>query len=194
MEKQPKQSYDEYLLLIDPDQDTTKDIIEERDYFEEHCQSSYHVSTNPHITILNAITLTDSDQSQRLVRVISDISKQMKKFELWLNGYSTFKGTNDLYINVMNKMKIKSFIRAFRKRINQESSISMDNVNLIEDAFITFASKIEQHELDRLAREYEYRPFEKEFWVKSLVLLKRRVNISSSKVVRFSKFKEFRLV
>lgn len=194
MEKQPEQSYDEYLLLIDPDQDTTKDIIEERDYFEEHCQGSYHVSTKPHITILNAITPADSDQSKRLVRVIDDISKQMKKFELWLNGYSTFKETNDLYINVMNKMRIRSFIKDFKTRISQEPTISLDNVNLVEEAHITLASRIEQDELDRLAKEYQYRPFEKEFWVKSLILLKRRVNISSSKVVRFSKFKEFRLV
>ena len=193
MEKQPKQSYDEYLLLIDPDLDTAKDIMEEREYFEEHCQSSYQVSSKPHITILNAITLADSAQSQQLVSMIQDMSKRMKKFELWLNGYSTLRGTNDLYINVMNKMKIRSFIRDFRKRLKQESTESLGNINLIEDAHITLASKIEQHELDRLAREYKYRPFEKEFWVKSLVLLKRRVNISGSRITKFSKIREFKL-
>jgi len=194
MESSPQQSYDEYLLLIDPGQDTVKEIIEERDYFVGNYQSDYSVSLKPYITLLRAVTLADSNQSKELIRVIDDMSKRMKKFQLWLNGYSIFRGTNDLYINVMNKMKISSFIGDFRKRIKQEPVDSLGNVNLVEESHITLASKIDQNELDRLVKEYEYRPFEKEFWVKSLVLLKRRVNMSSSRITHFSKFKEFRLV
>jgi|GEM_PF-4837218 len=193
MKSSPQQSYDEYLLLIDPGQDTVKEIIEERDYFVGNYQSDYSVSLKPYITLLRAVTLADSNQSKELIRVIDDMSKRMKKFQLWLNGYSIFRGTNDLYINVMNKMKISSFIGDFRKRIKQEPVDSLGNVNLVEESHITLASKIDQNELDRLVKEYEYRPFEKEFWVKSLVLLKRRVNMSSSRITHFSKFKEFRL-
>ena len=193
MELLPRKLYDEYLLLINPDQETVKDIIAERDYFIGRCQSSYTVNSKPHITLLNAVTLANSKQSKQLLRMIQEVSKQMKHFEVWLNGYSTFKGTNNLYINVMNKMKIRSYINNFRKWINQESLDSIGDVKLVDDMHITLASDIDRNELELLSKEYKYRPFEKEFWVKSLVLLKRRVNISNSKVTNFSKFKEYRL-
>lgn len=193
MEMSPKKSYEEYLLLINPDQETVEEIIAERDYFMGRCQSSYQVSPKPHITLLNAVTLADSKQSKQLVRMIDEVSKRMKQFEVWLNGYSTFKGTNDLCINVMNKMKLRSFVDDFKKRLHQEPLNSVGNVKLIDDTHITLASKIDGAELERLTKEYIYRPFEKEFWVKSLVLLKRRVNISSSRITHFSKFKEFKL-
>lgn len=193
MELIPKRSYDEYLLLIDPDEETVEEIIAERDYFVGHCHGSYQMSSKPHITLLNAVTIADSKQSKRFVRMIDDMSKHMKRFEVWLNGYSTFRGTNDLYINVMNKMKIRSLISEFRKRLKQEPKDSLGNIKLIDDTHITLASKIDQNELERLSKEYMYRPFEKEFWVKSLVLLKRRVNISSSRITHFSKFREFML-
>src|SRR5688500_19234164 len=94
----------EYLLVVHPDENVGKKIMDEKKSFFEAYNQKIDIKTKPHITIANFLATESMEET--VIRWIHRICGHYKSFPVTLNNYSGFP-SHSIYVRIQDHAPFK---------------------------------------------------------------------------------------
>lgn len=178
----------EYLLLVNPDNDTTQKLVKEKELFYDIYKTQSAVKTKPHITVANFIATENMEET--LMRWMYRVISTHSKFQTTLNNFSGFPNVGTIYARVQNHEPLKK-ITAELKIINEYlEAYKLPLGMFITHPHITIAKELSPDIFNNALKEYAQKDFHASFTTTELILLKRSSEFDSCKRVTVFKLKE----
>lgn len=178
----------QYLLAINPPAKASREVTAMKKPLIKSLGKGYGLSSKPHLTLLGFPLA--KKREELLVRLLSDLSFEMRPLPISLKGFGTFPNSGTIYINPVPNEGLMSLYRHMAKSLRMVMRVPakyvpksyephiavVKNLNTIVDAYRA------------LWKVYEHHNYEAQFVADRLVLL-RYHDDGSGKTDLVSEFK-----
>jgi len=168
--KIPGYKYNEYLLVLNPNEDLRNKIVQvKKDFFEKY-KAATSIYFKPNITLVNFIQFEMMEE--RLVNRLKTIATGYRAFTVELKDYGSFP-THTIFIKVESKQQIQNLGKELRAA-QQLMTLNKDNKpNFINDPNLAIARKLLPWQYEKGWLDYSHRYFTGRFIADGMLLLKR---------------------
>ena len=179
----------EYALVLQPHEELSNTIMEEKKIFSEafQCPEALHVKPR--------ITLVHFKQHEliepHIVRQVNNITATLSGFKVELKGFGSYP-THTIYINVVSKVQIMDIAKELKA---SQKLMKLDDENkphFLTEPKISIARKLLPWQYEKAWIEYEHKHFHGRFVADHILLLKRRENTKMWKTAMRFDFKNIK--
>ena len=168
--KIPGYKYNEYLLVLNPNEDLRDKIMQVKKEFYEKYKATTALYSKPHITLANFIQFDMMEE--RFVNRLKIIAAGYRAFTVELKDYGSFP-SHTIFINVESKQQVQNLSRELRPA-QQLMTLNKDNKpHFINDPHLTIARKLLPWQYEKGWLDYSHRFFTGRFIADGMLLLKR---------------------
>lgn len=183
--KIPGYKYNEYLIVLNPNEALRDKIIQVKNEFAEKYKTLFALSIKPHIALVNFIQFEMIEE--RLVNRLKMIAMGYPAFKVALNGYGSLPN-HTLFINVASGQQVQHLSKQLRPA-QRLMALNKDNKpHFINDFFLTIGRKLLPWQYEKAWQEYSHRHFTGGFIADGMLLLKRPVNEKNYQIVQRFEF------
>lgn len=168
--KIPGYRYNEYLLVLNPNEDLRDKLMQVKKEFSEKYKATVALNSKPHITLVNFIQFEIMEE--RLVTRLNTIAAGYKPFKVDLKDYGSFP-SHTLFINVESKQQVQNLGKALRPSQQLMTLNKYNKPHFINDPYLTVARKLLPWQYEKAWLEYSHRHFTGRFIADGMLLLKR---------------------
>lgn len=183
--KIPGYKYNEYLLVLNPNEDLRNKIMQVKKEFSEKYKMTVTLYSKPHIALVNFIQFEMIEE--RLVSRLKIIATGYQPFKVDLKDYGSFP-SHTIFINVKSKQQVQNLSKALR-HAQQLMTLNKDNKpHFINDPYLTIARKLLPWQFEKGWLEYSHRFFTGRFIADGMLLLKRPLEGKAYQLVQRFEF------
>lgn len=168
----------EYLLVAYPDQAVLEKIAAEKALFNETYRIRPKSSIKSHIVLTSFLAAEGIEGT--LIRWLQRICSLEHEFRLTLNNYSGYP-THSIFLRVPDASPIQQFVAQLNA---MKDFVQPGPGGFFRRPHLPIASKLPTGIYEQALNEYSRKLFHESFYVKELVLLKRRDSFESLKTVQ----------
>ena len=173
--KIPGYKYNEYLLVLNPNEDLRDKIMQVKKEFYEKYKAATALYSKPHITLVNFIQFDMMEE--RLVNRLKTIAAGYRAFTVELKDYGSFP-SHTIFINVESKQQVQNLSRELRPA-QQLMTLNKDNKpHFINDPHLTIARKLLPWQYEKGWLDYSHLYFTGRFIADGMWLLRRPLDNS----------------
>jgi 2'-5' RNA ligase len=167
----PGYPVNEYLLVLQPDEDVWNKIMEVKKQFAHSYDCPSAPLLKPHIALAR-FTQYEMVEARIMAR-LATITAGLRPFMVELNGFGSFPA-HTVYLRVGPRQALVDVVRAVRD-IQRLMKLDDDNKpHFITEPHIAIARKLQHWQYEKSWQEYSQRHFTARFMAGSLLLQKRR--------------------
>ena len=186
IEQIPGYIYNQYQLILKPNEDLCDKIIQVKKEFSEKYKVTKTHFLPPHILLARFVQF--EMREPQIINRLKSIASQFHPFKIDLKDYGSLP-THSIFLNVESKQQIQNLLREL-KTAQQLMTLNKENkVHFIDHFFITVANKLLPWQYEKGWLDYGNRHFSGGFISQKMMLMKRRIEGGKYKVV-----KEFELM
>ncbi|MGN6531594.1 MAG: 2'-5' RNA ligase family protein [Ginsengibacter sp.] len=163
--------YNEYLIVVNPNEVTSGKIISEKKEFSEKYKMP-EVYYKPHLMLVKFINLQMIEE--RLLNHLKNISNGYKPFQVKLKDYGSLP-SHTIFRNVESQLQVRNLVTALKP---VQRLITLDKENkphFIDNIYLYLATKLLPWQYEKAWLEYSDRHFTASFITDRFTLLKRPV-------------------
>jgi len=172
--------YWEYLIVIDPDQDIYRKVMDEKHSFSETYRQKSAVRNTPHIALASFAGRETMEET--LIRWIQRVCSQVPSFEVTLNNYSGIPN-HTVYLRIQDQSPLNQLCKQLRVIDQYVQSSGSSGVKFNSNFHLSIAGRLPDVIYDKDLKAYSLKTFCERFKVKELMLLKRVGDYESYKMV-----------
>ena len=165
-----KEDMYEYTLVVHPDYEANKKIIEEKHNFYDQYLHQPVNRQKAHITL--ASFSAKEEMENTISRYLERICNQQQAFTVTLNNYSGFP-PNSIFLRVQDRAPFKQLVKEFKAIDDYVSACSCPSVRFTENPHVSITNKIPEPVYLKAMMDYSSRTFHQSFMVNELMLFKR---------------------
>lgn len=181
----PGYTYNEYLLVLNPNEDLRNKILEVKEEFAEKYRIPSARYSKPHITLVNFVQF--EMREEHIVNRLNTIAAGYHPFKVDLKDYGSFP-SHTIFINIESKQQVQSLIKVFRP-VQHLMALNKENKpHFIDNPHLTIARKLLPWQYEKGWLDYSHRYFTGRFIADKMLLLKRPLNEKGYKIVREFQF------
>ena len=177
----------EYLLLVNPDADTHKRVMQEKEIFYMDYKERIAIKTQPHITVANFLAAEAMEET--LMKWMHRVISPKNNFRVSLNNFGGFPSSKTIYLRVQNPEPFKKLATELKILNDYLKPYKLPAGRFITTPHLTIARCLPQNIFEHAARQYAQKEFYAEFNATELVLLKRSNKFDACKKVAVFRFK-----
>lgn len=167
----PEFKYNEYLIIINPNQDTCDKINFEKKEFSEKYKTDL-VYFKPHILMVKFIHLEMIEE--RLLNQLRNISNGYQTFQVKLKDFGSFP-SHTIFINVETQLQVRNLVTAL-KSVQRIMTLDKENKpHFLNNYYFNIAARLLPWQYEKAWVEYSHRHFNASFIAEGFTLLKRPV-------------------
>ncbi len=169
-------SYNEYLIVLKPNQDTCDKINSVKKDFSEKYKTSFFHSTGQ---ILMVKFIQREMIEERLLNHLKNISNSYKPFLVKLKDYGSFP-SHTIFINIESQLQIRNLVTQLK---SAQPLLTLDKENkahFLDDFYISIATKLLPWQYEKAWLEYNQAHFVASFIADGFTLQKRPVERKSN--------------
>ena len=171
----PGYNYNEYLLVLNPNEDLRDKIMQVKKEFSEKYKATVALYSKPHITLVNFVQFEMIEE--RLVTRLRTIATRYKPFKVDLKDYGSFP-SHTIFINVASKQQVQNLGKELRP-VQQLMTLDKENrPHFINDSYLTVARKLLPWQYEKGWLDYSHRYFTGCFMADGMLLLKKPLSQS----------------
>jgi 2'-5' RNA ligase len=178
--RMPTQQLYEYLLVAHPDEEVNNKLKTEKRLFFETYKEKIAVATQPHLTIANFLATEAMEET--LIRWMQRICREQRSFAVTLNNYSGFP-PHTVYVRVQNELPFKKLAKALKVIDEYIRMNACPPAKFITKPHVSIARKLPAEVYEKAMRDYSQKLFHETFMVNELILLRRKYQFDSCKVI-----------
>ncbi len=181
----PGYKYNEYLLVLNPNEDLHDKIMQVKKEFYEKYKATTALYSKPHITLVNFIQFDMMEE--RLVNRLKIIAAGYRAFTVELKDYGSFP-SHTIYINIASQQQVQNLGKELRPA-QQLMTLNKDNKpHFINNPHLTVARKLLPWQYEKGWLNYSHRFFTGRFIADSMLLLKRPLEGKAYQIVQRFEF------
>lgn len=174
--KIPGYNYNEYLLILSPNEDLRDKIMQVKKEFCEKYKAPAALYSKPHITLVNFIQFEMVEE--RLVNRLKIIASAYSAFKVELKDFGSFP-SHTIFINIESKQQVQNLTKQLRPA-QQLMTLNKENKpHFISDPHLTVARKLLPWQYEQGWLDYSQRYFTGRFIADEMLLLKRSLEMQS---------------
>lgn len=180
----PGSAIAEYLLVVQPHEDLSNRIMQEKQAFATTFDCSTAVFGQPQIVIAKIVQRIWSEPNwlRRIARTLSETSP----FTITLENYGSFP-SHSIYLQVKTKTAIVSLVKALRQHGKYLYYDAAYKPHFITEPHLTIARKLLPGQYEKAWQAYRHQFFSGMFLAKEVLLLRRRLSEKHYQIMeRFS--------
>lgn len=183
--KIPGYKYNEYLLVLNPNEDLHDKIMQVKKEFYEKYKATTALYSKPHITLVNFIQFDMMEE--RLVNRLKIIAAGYRAFTVELKDYGSFP-SHTIYINIASQQQVQNLGKELRPA-QQLMTLNKDNKpHFINNPHLTVARKLLPWQYEKGWLDYSHRFFTGRFIANGMLLLKRPLEGKDYQIVQRFEF------
>lgn len=174
------ESINEYLLVIQPNEDVCEKIMTLKKHFSSNykCPQAMHIM--PQITLIKFSQYELSES--RFVNRFRNIATANSSFKITLNDFGSFP-SHTIYVNIQTTNQLTIISKEFRQ---VQAFIQPDKQNkphFITEPFISISQKLLPWQYEKGWLEYSNTHFNTSFTVNEILLLKKKEGSNGFKTI-----------
>ena len=170
----------EYLLVIQPNEDLCERIMTMKNHFASNYQCPQAMHIKPQITL---IKFSHYDMAEsRFVNRFRNIANANPPFKITLNDFGSFP-SHTIYVNIQTTNQLSELTKELKQVQAFIKPDAQHKPHFITDHFISIAQKLLPWQYEKGWLEYSNTHFNSSFMVNEMLLLKRREGTNSFKVM-----------
>lgn len=161
----------DYLLLIEPNQDLTDRIRNEKQYFFKQYGAPEAVRGKPHLTLINFVQYEGMEE--RICKLLRGKALEWAPFFIELSGFGSFP-SHTIYMNVVTRSGLQSLVKSIRT--DGQALMKTDKQNkahFILSPHVTIARRLKPWQYEEGWKEYQNKDFSGKFMAREMTLLRR---------------------
>lgn len=176
----------EYLLVIQPNESLSDEIIALKKNFNQQFQVETFVNKQVQISLVNFFQYDISEN--KIIRELKKITSHIRPEIIELNGFGSFP-THTIYIDISNKQTLKELVKTIRTSTQLLMKLNDENKpHFIIEPYFTVAQKLMPWQYEKAWIEYSNKHFSGKFIATGVTLLKRNAETKYFKPVRYFQF------
>ncbi|ANH81516.1 hypothetical protein A8C56_11485 [Niabella ginsenosidivorans] len=161
----------EYLLLLEPHEDLSNRIVQEKHLFYEKYKAAEAIRGKPHITLVHYRHYEEAEE--RIRQKLRIRAKEWSPFCVELMNYGSFPA-HTIYINIASRLSIQHLVKSIRTDAQALMKLDKDNKpHFILEPHITIARRLKPWQYESGWLEYSNKSFSGKFIAGHMTLLKR---------------------
>lgn len=170
--KIPGYIYNEYKLILRPNEDVLQKIENLKSDFREKYKLEASFSSRPALTLARFIQFEMTEI--RLVQRLHNLAKGFRPFNVELNGFGSLP-THTLYINIESKRTIQTLIKELTSERQLMTLNAQNKPHFMNDPHFILAGKLSPGQYKKSMLYYSHQQFKSRFIAEEMILLKRTV-------------------
>lgn len=187
----PGYNYNEYLLVLNPNEHLRNKIMQVKKEFSEKYKATVSLYSKPHITLVNFVQFEMIEE--RLINRLEKIATGYHPFKVDLKDYGSFP-SHTIFINIESKQQVQNLAKEIRPA-QQLMTLNKDNKpHFINDPCLALARKLLPWQYEKGWLDYRHRYFTGSFMADGMLLLKRPLAFQSDRPDLTEKPKNYQIV
>ncbi|HEX7756103.1 MAG TPA: 2'-5' RNA ligase family protein [Niabella sp.] len=182
----------EYLLLLEPHEDLSNRILQEKHLFYEKYKAPDAIRGKPHITLVQYTHYGETEE--RIRQKLRSKAKEWSPFYVDLMDYGSFPA-HTIYINVASRLSIQNLVKSIRTDTQALMKLDKDHKpHFILEPHITIARRLKPWQYESGWLEYCHKHFTGKFMAQQMTLLKRSSPDTPYRLVERFQFRGLQLL
>jgi 2'-5' RNA ligase len=176
----------EYALVLQPHEELSNTIMEEKKIFSEAYQCPEALYVKPRITLVHF--KQHELMETHIARQVKNVATSLSDFKVELKNFGSFP-THTIYINLVSKVQIIDIVKELKA---SQKLMKLDDENkphFLTEPNISIARKLLPWQYEKSWIEYEHKHFHGRFIANQVLLLKRREHTTMWKTINSFDFK-----
>lgn len=176
--KIPGYKYNEYKLVLYPNEDLSHKIQSLKKEFSEEYKIEKTFNSKPALGLINFIQFDMMED--RLIHRLKTFAAGYRPFSVELNGFGSYP-SHTIYINVEFKQTIQNLLKEL-KSVQQSMTLNKQNKpHFLRDSHFILAGKLVPWQYEKGWLYYSHQPFSNRFIAGKMTLLKRPLSTTSNR-------------
>ena len=183
----PGYKINEYLLVLNPNEDLRKRIIQVKgDFFETYKADSARFG-NPHIAL--ARFQQYQMKEERLINRLNTVAMGHRPFKVELKDFGSLP-THTIHINVTSKLPVQNLVERIRSEAQAIMKLSAaDKPQFFMEPTINISRKLQPQQYEQAWLEYSHKHFTGRFIAEDMLLLKRPAGTLKYQIAQLFEFR-----
>lgn len=183
----PGYKINEYLLVLNPNEDLRKRIMQVKgDFFETYKAESARFG-KPHIALVRFEQYQMKEE--RLFNRLNTVAMGHRPFKVELKDFGSLP-THTIHINVTSKLPIQNLIERIRGEALPIMKLNAtDKPQFLMEPTINISRKLQSHQYDSAWLEYSHKHFTGRFIAADMLLLKRPAGTLKYQIAQLFEFR-----
>lgn len=170
--KIPGYTYNEYKLVLRPNEDVSEKIEILKSDFREKYNLEASFSSKPTLTLVRFIQFEMTER--RLIQRLRGLAKGFRPFKVELNGFGSLP-THTLYINIESKQTIQTLVKELKSARQLMTLNAQNKPHFLNHPHFILAGKLSPDQYKKSMLYYSHQQFRSRFIAGEMILLKRTI-------------------
>ena len=161
----------EYLLVAHPPAEVYAQVMAEKQFFHAQFKTPVAIKTKPHITVANFLAVEQLEET--IIRWMHRGLSTRKSFQVTLNEFGAFR-PHTIYLKIQDHGPFQALARELKAVDQFIQSYGCPKMKLVDNAHLTIARRLDAATYQEAVKLYSEKTFHAAFEVNELLLLRRR--------------------
>ncbi|RYG23600.1 MAG: 2'-5' RNA ligase family protein [Chitinophagaceae bacterium] len=177
----PGYRLNDYLVVISPNEDLRKRIINVRKEFNDKFQPAMPLSGKPHLALVHFVSWEMMEE--KIVNRFHHIAMGITPFKIELKDFAGFP-SHTIYLNVATKTPVQNLVKELRTAQKLMKADPEHDPHFIAEPFIPVARKLLPWQYEKGWLEYSHSHFSAKIVADGMLLLKRPLGDKGYQIVQ----------
>ena len=177
----PGYRLNDYLVVISPNEDLRKRIINVRKEFNDKFHPAMPLSGKPHLALVHFVSWAMMEE--KIVNRFHHIAMGITPFKIELKDFASFP-SHTIYINVATKTPVQNLVKELRTAQKLMKADPEHDPHFIAEPFIPVARKLLPWQYEQGWLEYSHSHFSAKIVADGMLLLKRPLGDKGYQIVQ----------
>ncbi len=177
----PGYRLNDYLVVISPNEDLRKRIINVRKEFNDKFQPAMPLSGKPHLALVHFVSWAMMEE--KIVNRFHHIAMGITPFKIELKDFAGFP-SHTIYLNVATKTPVQNLVKELRTAQKLMKADPEHDPHFIAEPFIPVARKLLPWQYEKGWLEYSHSHFSAKIVADGMLLLKRPLGDKGYQIVQ----------
>lgn len=177
----PGYRLNDYLVVISPNEDLRKRIINVRKEFNDKFQPAMPLSGKPHLALVHFVSWEMMEE--KIVNRFHHIAMGITPFKIELKDFAGFP-SHTIYLNVSTKTPVQNLVKELRTAQKLMKADPEHDPHFIAEPFIPVARKLLPWQYEKGWLEYSHSHFSAKIVADGMLLLKRPLGDKGYQIVQ----------
>ena len=183
----PGYNYNEYKIVLRPNEDLASKIAEIKKTFSEQYKTSFSNNFSIDIPLVNFVQLEMKEK--QVLNNLQTIAEHYRPFKVNLKNFGSMP-THSIFINIESKQQVLNLVKELKSTQRWMRLDKENKAHFINNPFITIASKLLPWQFEKGWLEYKNHYFTGSFMAEEMLLMKRKIGTFKFHVVKQFKFND----
>lgn len=177
----PGYRLNDYLLVISPNEDLRKRIINVRKEFNDKFHPTMPLTGKPHLALVHFVSWAMNEE--KLLNRFHHIAMGITPFKIEIKDFSGFP-SHTIYLNVATKTPVQNLVKELKTAQKLMKADPEHDPHFIAEPFIPVARKLLPWQYEQGWLEYSHSHFSAKIVADGMLLLKRPLGDKAYQIVQ----------